>query len=49
MPDMTGLTEVLAATSKDDGPGALLRTLIIVGVVGAVLLAWFLLRGYKQD
>ncbi|QKV95001.1 hypothetical protein HUT19_27330 [Streptomyces sp. NA02950] len=51
MPDMTGLTEVLAATSKDAGPGALLRTVIVVGVMGAALLAWFLLRGYgnKQD
>ncbi|MEU8823340.1 hypothetical protein [Streptomyces sp. NPDC048636] len=50
MPDMTGLTEVLAATSKDAGPGALLRVVIVVGVVGAGLLAWFLLRGYgKQD
>ncbi|MET8179528.1 hypothetical protein [Streptomyces sp. NPDC005336] len=47
MPDMTGLTQVLAANSHNDGPGALLRTIIIVGVVGAVLLAWFLLRGYK--
>ncbi len=47
---MTGLTEVLAANSKDAGPGALLRTIIVAGVVGAVLLAWFLLRGYgKQD
>ncbi|MFD7499759.1 hypothetical protein ACWC5C_04730 [Streptomyces sp. NPDC001700] len=49
MPDMTGLTTVLAATSKDQGPGALLRTVIVVGVVGSVLVAWFLLRGYKQD
>jgi high-affinity Fe2+/Pb2+ permease len=49
MPDMTGLTAVLAATSKDQGPGALLRIVIVVGVVGSVLLAWFLLRGYKQD
>jgi hypothetical protein len=50
MPDMTGLTEALAATSKHDGgPGALLRTIIVVGVVGAALVAWFLLRGYRQD
>ncbi|MEU5026441.1 hypothetical protein [Streptomyces milbemycinicus] len=50
MPDMTGLTEVLAATTKHDGgPGALLRIVLVVGIVGAVLLAWFLLRGYKQD
>ncbi|MGY0061812.1 hypothetical protein ACWY4P_35640 [Streptomyces sp. LZ34] len=50
MPDMTGLTEVLAVTTKHGGgPGALLRVVLVVGVVGAVLLAWFLLRGYKQD
>ncbi|MBA6437244.1 hypothetical protein V2J94_10330 [Streptomyces sp. DSM 41524] len=50
MPEMTGLTEALAATShSNDGPGALLRIVIVVGVVGAALLAWFLLRGYKQD
>ncbi|WKX70296.1 hypothetical protein [Streptomyces sp. XD-27] len=47
MPHMTGLTtELLAANAKNDGPGVLLRTIIVVGVVGAVLLAWFLLRGY---
>lgn len=47
---MTGLAEALAATSHSNvGPGALLRIVIVVGVVGAALLAWFLLRGYKQD
>ncbi|WFB11986.1 hypothetical protein LRS74_23170 [Streptomyces sp. LX-29] len=50
MPEMTGVaavtTELLAATSKDQGPGWILRTVIVVGVVGAVLLGWFLLRGY---
>ncbi|MDT0542113.1 MULTISPECIES: hypothetical protein [Streptomyces] len=50
MTDMTGLNEVLVAVSKEDtGPGALLRIVLVVGIVGAVLLAWFLLRGYKQD
>lgn len=45
---MTGLTEVLAA--HNGGPGALLRTIIVVGVVGSALMAWFLLRGYgNQD
>ncbi|WP_411142472.1 hypothetical protein [Streptomyces sp. x-80] len=38
-------------TSRADGPGWILRTVIIVGVIGAALLAWFLLRGYggNQD
>lgn len=50
MTDMTGLPDVLVAVSKEQqGPGVLLRTILVVGVVGAVLLAWFLLRGYKQD
>lgn len=41
-------TSVLLAaeTSNADGPGWILRTVIIVGVLGAVFLAWFLLRGY---
>jgi hypothetical protein len=30
------------------GPGNLLRIVLIVMVVGCVLTAWFLLRGYRQ-
>lgn len=45
MPYLTGFSEVLAA-SHDQGAGPVLRTVIVVGVVGAALLAWFLLRGY---
>ncbi len=45
-----GFTEVLAVSKGDTGPGAVLRTVLIVGVVGVVFLAWFLLRGYgKKD
>ncbi|MEU1308028.1 hypothetical protein ABZ419_03910 [Streptomyces cinnamoneus] len=45
-----GFTEVLAVSKGDQGPGVVLRTVLIVGVVGVVLLAWFLLRGYgKKD
>ncbi|MFG2222217.1 hypothetical protein ACIBK8_05175 [Streptomyces sp. NPDC050161] len=41
---------LLAVSSHTQGPGWLLRTVIVVGVVGAALMAWFLLRGYgKQD
>ncbi|MGP4000422.1 hypothetical protein [Streptomyces sp. 8N706] len=43
---MSDVTARLAAVSHQTGPGALLRTLIVVSVVGAALLAWFLLRGY---
>ncbi len=49
---MTGLTghpgfvELLAVSKGDGGPGTLLRTVLIVSVLGIVLLAWVLLRGY---
>jgi hypothetical protein len=36
----------LAVASDSDGPGWLLRTVIVVSVLGAAFLAWFLLRGY---
>ncbi|GGX51156.1 hypothetical protein [Streptomyces minutiscleroticus] len=38
---------VLAA--GEQGPGNLLRIVLIVMVVGCVLTAWLLLRGYKRD
>ncbi|AIA03610.1 MULTISPECIES: hypothetical protein [Streptomyces] len=39
-----------AENAQDSGPGWILRTVIIVGVVGSALLAWILLRGYgNQD
>ncbi|MER5972355.1 hypothetical protein ABT112_21885 [Streptomyces sp. NPDC002055] len=43
---MSDFTAQLAVAADQTGPGVLLRTLIVVSVVGAVLLAWFLLRGY---
>jgi hypothetical protein len=47
---MHDFTALLAVASSDQrGAGPLLRTLIVVSVVGAVLLAWFLLRGYRDD
>ncbi|WP_169314118.1 hypothetical protein [Streptomyces piniterrae] len=51
MPNPSVLLAVAAQeTSKADGPGWLLRAVIIGGVVGVALLAWFLLRGYgNQD
>lgn len=45
-----GFTELLAVSKGDQGPGDLIRTVLVVGVVGIVFLAWFLLRGYgKKD
>ena len=38
-----------AAASDQQGAGNLLRTVIVVGVLGSVFLGWFLLRGYKRD
>jgi hypothetical protein len=43
---MSDFPALLAAAADRAGPGALLRTLVVVSVVGAALLAWFLLRGY---
>lgn len=40
---------VLAAASADQGPGNTLRVVLLVSLVGAALLAWFLLRGYRND
>ncbi|MFE1955562.1 MULTISPECIES: hypothetical protein [Streptomyces] len=41
--------EHLIAAAAQQGAGNLLRIVIVVSVLGAVLLAWFLLRGYKRD
>ncbi|MGP8301808.1 hypothetical protein [Streptomyces inhibens] len=49
MPHPSVLLAAVQEGSRADGPGWILRTVIVVGVVGAVLLAWFLLRGYGQD
>ncbi|GHA92866.1 MULTISPECIES: hypothetical protein [Streptomyces] len=40
---------LLAAVSEDQGPGSTLRVVLVVSLLGAVLLAWFLLRGYRND
>ncbi|MFE6164953.1 hypothetical protein ACFQ7F_39265 [Streptomyces sp. NPDC056486] len=41
-------TEAAALAAKEQGAGNLLRIVLIVMVVGCVLGAWFLLRGYRQ-
>ncbi|MCX4551137.1 hypothetical protein OG204_11450 [Streptomyces sp. NBC_01387] len=46
MPDATTL---LAAAADQQGPGDTLRVLLVVLIVGAALLAWFLLRGYRNN
>ncbi|MER5441460.1 hypothetical protein [Streptomyces sp. NPDC002790] len=45
---MEHIDHVISAASEQ-GAGNLLRTVLIVGVLGAGFLAWFLLRGYKSD
>ncbi|AEN09896.1 MULTISPECIES: hypothetical protein [unclassified Streptomyces] len=40
---------LLAAVSDDQGPGNTLRVVLLVSLLGAGLLAWFLLRGYRND
>lgn len=37
------------AVSQSQGPGPVMRTLIVVSVVGVGLMAWFLLRGYRKN
>ncbi|MEV7790658.1 hypothetical protein ACWDTR_22145 [Streptomyces sp. NPDC003470] len=37
-----------ATAAEQQGAGNLLRVVLIVMVVGCVLTAWFLLRGYKR-
>ncbi|MEV6736511.1 hypothetical protein AB0N14_05970 [Streptomyces sp. NPDC051104] len=41
------LTEAATAASRQ-GPGNLLRVVLVVMVLGCVLTGWFLLRGYKR-
>ncbi|GAA3806787.1 hypothetical protein [Streptomyces chiangmaiensis] len=41
------LTEVVMAAGRQ-GPGNLLRVVLIVMVLGCALTAWLLLRGYKR-
>ncbi|MFJ8827157.1 hypothetical protein ACIREE_35990 [Streptomyces sp. NPDC102467] len=44
-----GLGHIVNAAASGQGPGNLLRIVIVVGVLGALFMAWFLLRGYKRD
>ncbi|MFD7865033.1 hypothetical protein [Streptomyces sp. NPDC057682] len=40
---------LIAAASDGQGPGNTIRVVLVVSLVGAALLAWFLLRGYRSD
>ncbi|WP_191134122.1 hypothetical protein [Streptomyces sp. col6] len=40
---------LFAAASEDQGPGNTIRVVLVVSLLGAALLAWFLLRGYRND
>ncbi|MER7515786.1 hypothetical protein [Streptomyces sp. NPDC126499] len=44
----TAAVTVLLAATEEQGPGDTLRIALLVSMVGAVLLAWFLLRGYGK-
>ncbi|SCD86367.1 hypothetical protein [Streptomyces sp. PpalLS-921] len=46
---MSHTAVLLAAVSEDQGPGNTLRVVLLVSLLGAALLAWFLLRGYRDD
>lgn len=37
------------ALSQSPGPGPVMRSVIVVSVLGVAFLAWFLLRGYRDD
>ncbi|WP_320774857.1 hypothetical protein [Streptomyces sp. CRN 30] len=38
-----------ASAAEQQGTGNLLRIILVVMVLGGVLTAWFLLRGYKRE
>ncbi|MEU5279704.1 hypothetical protein [Streptomyces asoensis] len=46
-PAATWLTEAADAAQRQ-GPGNLLRVVLVVMILGCVLTGWFLLRGYKR-
>ncbi|MEV6420491.1 hypothetical protein [Streptomyces sp. NPDC051662] len=46
---MPEIVTLLAAASDQQGPGNTLRIVLVVSMVGVALLAWFLLRGYRDN
>ncbi|MGW0709611.1 hypothetical protein ACWD4G_27265 [Streptomyces sp. NPDC002643] len=49
LPATAWFTEATDAAAKEQGAGNLLRVVLVVMILGSVLMAWFLLRGYKRD
>ncbi|WP_430382551.1 hypothetical protein [Streptomyces sp. P10-4] len=47
-PAAARLTEAATSAVQQHGTGNLLRVLLLVMILGCVLTAWFLLRGYKR-
>ncbi|AKN70579.1 MULTISPECIES: hypothetical protein [Streptomyces] len=47
-PAAARLTEAATSAVQQHGTGNLLRILLLVMILGCVLTAWFLLRGYKR-
>ncbi|MFG3204814.1 hypothetical protein [Streptomyces sp. NPDC048192] len=47
-PAAAWLTETAASAVKQHGAGNLLRIVLVLMILGCVLTAWFLLRGYKR-
>jgi hypothetical protein len=49
MPYTAALLAAASGQSEQQGLGGPLRILLIVSILGAAVLAWFLLRGYRQN
>jgi Mn2+/Fe2+ NRAMP family transporter len=48
MHDASAQFSHLLAVSPGGGPGTLLKWVVVIAILGAVFLAWFLLRGYSD-
>ncbi|MEU2238906.1 hypothetical protein ABZ572_05805 [Streptomyces sp. NPDC018338] len=49
MPDTIDAAAALLAEAAPEGLGDTLRIVLLASLVGGVLLAWFLLRGYRAE
>jgi hypothetical protein len=48
-PAAARLTEAASVAAQHQGPGDLLRVVLVVMVLGCVLTGWLLLRGYNRN
>jgi hypothetical protein len=39
----------LAVSKSATGPGPVMRSVIVIAIVGVALMAWLLLRGYRNN